>query len=316
MDIVDESERQRALDLYHVVDSFPETAYDDIACLAAQLCGVPIAMVSVIDRDRQWFKGATGIEATQTPRSIAFCDHAIRNPGQLMVVPDATADVRFARNPLVTGPLGGRFYAGMPLVTPNGAAIGTVCVVDREPHELAPAQRQGLAALARLTMNLLEARHRQRELERATVFAGQEMAGAQESAQPVVDHGPCTIAIFEVQDLFGVIQRIGERAVRRVLAQLEQLLHSGLRPERGDNVSHVTDSADMIVMLHGDDVDVVLQPLMELVAAFERQHGVRVLVGIARADDPGERLESVYLRADVALSEAKDAAFAVTAKAA
>ncbi len=316
MDIVDESERQRALDLYHVVDCFPETAYDDIACLAAQLCGVPIAMVSVIDRDRQWFKGATGLQATQTPRSIAFCDHAIRNPGHLMVVPDATADVRFARNPLVTGPLGGRFYAGMPLVTPNGAAIGTVCVVDREPHELAPAQQQGLAALARLTMNLLEARHRQRELERATLFAGQDAVGTQAPAPDAADSGPCTIVIFEVQDMCGVIQRIGERALRRNLAQLEQLLHTGLRPDRGDNVSHVTDSADMIVMLHGDDVDVVLQPLRELVAAFERQQGLCVLVGSARAAEPGDRLESIYLRADVALSEAKDAAFAVRAKAA
>jgi GAF domain-containing protein len=315
MSSLDETERQRALDLYHVVDSFPEAAYDDIACLAAQLCGVPIALVSLIDRDRQWFKGATGLQATGTARDIAFCDHAIRTPGQLMEVPDATMDTRFARNPLVTG-LGGRFYAGMPLVTPGGAAIGTVCVMDCQPRELDDVQRQGMAALARLTMNLLEARNRQRELERAALFATQEAPATAEALEETLDLGPCTIAIFEVQDVTAVIQRIGERALRRTLDQLEQLLHTGLRPQRHDSVSHVTDSADMIVVLHGDDVDAVLQPMVDLVAGFERQHGLRVLVGSARSEDPGERLESVYLRADRSLSEAKDMALMLHAKAA
>ena len=299
----DESERQRALDVYHVVDSFPETAYDDIVRLATQICDVPIAIVSLIDRDRQWFKASAGLAMSETARDVAFCDHAIRIPDQMMVVPDATSDPRFKANPLVTGDLAIRFYAGMPLVTPGGAPIGTVCVLDRETRVLSDGQRDGLAALARLTMNLLEARHRQRELERAVLFAAQTATDSPEFDAAPVDPGLCTIAIFEVQDLSAAIKRLGERIFRRVMLQLEQLLHTGLRPKLHDSVNHVSDSADLIVMLNGTDTAVTLQSLRDKVANFERE---RVLVGIAHSEEVNELLEAIYLRADIALSDAKD----------
>lgn len=304
----DESERQRALDAYHLLDSFPEAAYDDIVRLATLLCGVPIAIVSLIDRDRQWFKASAGLSMSQTSRDVAFCDHAIRRPDELMLVPDATADARFQNNPLVTGEMGIRFYAGMPLVTPGGAPIGTVCVIDRQPRVLDDAQRQALAALSRLAMNLIEARHRQRELERAVQFAAQAaMTEALPETSPAsADQGQCTIAIFEVQDLAGAASRVGERAVRRALAQLEQLLHTGLRTERHDSINHVTHSAEMIVMLHGADTESTLQSLRQRVEAFEREYALRVLVGSASSAEINERLESIYLRADIALSAAKD----------
>ena len=302
---LDESERQRALDVYHVVDSFPETAYDDIVRLATQICDVPMAIVSLIDRDRQWFKASSGLAMSETTRDVAFCDHAICFPDQMLVVPDAVADPRFTTNPLVTGDLSIRFYAGMPLVTPGGAPIGTVCVLDREARVLSDGQRDGLASLARLTMNLLEARHRQRELERAVLFAAQAATGSPELDAAPVEPGLCTIAIFELQDISAAIKRLGERVTRRVMVQLEQLLHTGLRPKLHDS-NHVSDSADLIVMLNGADTAATLQSLRDKVASFEREHDVRVLVGIAHSEEVNERLESIYLRADIALSEAKD----------
>ena len=303
---LDELERQRALDAYHLVDSFPEAAYDDIVRLATLLCGAPIAIVSLIDRDRQWFKASAGLPMSETSRDVAFCDHAIRRPDELMHVSDATIDPRFQNNPLVTGDLGIRFYAGMPLVTPSGAAIGTVCVIDHQPRELDETQRQALAALSRLAMNLIEARHRQRELERAVQFAAQAAISDTSADVAPDDHGQCTIAIFEVQDLSGAASRVGERAVRRALAQLEQLLHAGLRPERHDSVNHVTHSAEMIVLLHGADTEATLHSLRQRVHAFEQEHGLRVLIGSASSEEVNERLESIYLRADLSLSEAKD----------
>src|SRR5579871_2985132 len=145
---MDEAQRQRELDRYRVVDSLPDEAYDDIVCLAAAVCGTPTALISMIDRGRQWFKARNGFDRPETRRDEAFCDHAIRAPQQLFEVRDATADARFAANPLVTATNGVRFYAGMPLVTPAGAAIGTVCVLDRVPRALDDAQRASLSALA------------------------------------------------------------------------------------------------------------------------------------------------------------------------
>lgn len=194
-DNVDEVARRRALDTYRVLDSLPEAAYDDIVKLASTICDVPVALVSLIDRDRQWFKARVGMELRETGRDVAFCDHAIRQPKLLMEVPDARADARFANNPLVTGANGIRFCAGMPLVTPGGAAIGTVCVIDHQPRELTNRQRDALGALARLAMNLLEAQQREREMERTALLA---TVTANEQAE-AVQSGQFTIMIVEVQ---------------------------------------------------------------------------------------------------------------------
>jgi len=309
---VDEAERQRALDIYHVVDTFPEAAFDDIVCLASQLCKVPIALISLIDRDRQWFKAREGLPVSETSRDVALCDHAIRMPDTLLVVPNALEDARFSSNPLVTGDLMIRFYAGMPLVTPGGAAIGTVCVIDHTPRTLDESQRKGMAALARLTMNLLETRHRQRELERAILFAADTATGSLEpdTAFDLEAANQCTIAIVELQDLSEATHKIGERAMRRALAQLEQLLHTGLRPQLHDSVNHVTGSPELIVMLHGSDTADTLAALRERVAAFEREHSLVVLVAAAHSMEVNEPLESIYLRADLALSQAKDVQYA------
>ena len=151
----DEVRRLHALQSYAVLDTDAEQAYDDLTALAAQVLGVPIALVSLIDRDRQWFKSRVGLDVTETPRSQAFCDHAIRAQ-DVMVVPDATLDPRFANNPLVLGEPHIRFYAGAPLVTPGGLALGTLCIIDREPRTFDEHQRATLAMLGRQVMAQLE----------------------------------------------------------------------------------------------------------------------------------------------------------------
>jgi PAS domain S-box-containing protein len=152
-----EPERLDALRRTGVLDTAPEPAFDELTRLASLICGTPMAMVSLVDAERQWFKSKVGIEAEGTPREHAFCAHAITQ-GDLFVVPDATADQRFADNPLVTGETHFRFYAGMPLMNPEGHALGTLCVVDREPRQLNDAQREALRALARQAAAQLELR--------------------------------------------------------------------------------------------------------------------------------------------------------------
>ena len=152
-----EEDRIKKLLDYRVLDTDAETVYDDLSAIAAQICGTPTALVSLVDVSRQWFKAKVGIEATETPRDIAFCAHAILQP-EVMVIPDARLDQRFANNPLVTGEPFVRFYAGAPLITPEGHALGTLCVVDSEPRDLSAAQIESLAALARQVVSQLEMR--------------------------------------------------------------------------------------------------------------------------------------------------------------
>ena len=158
--------RLEALHRFRVLDTLPEDAYDDLVLLASVICGTPIALVSLVDTDRQWFKARRGLPDEQTPRTISFCDHAIRTPGELMVVEDATRDARFAGNPLVTGQPGIRFYAGAPLVTEDGYALGTLCVIDQRPRQLGSDQANALAALSRQVMRLFDARQQNLELQR------------------------------------------------------------------------------------------------------------------------------------------------------
>lgn len=182
----DEVTRQQALESFRILDSLPEQSYDDIVTLAAHICSVPIALISLIDSERQWFKAKVGLDAPQTPREQAFCAHAILNPSDIMEVPDATLDPRFANNPLVTGEPGIRFYAGAPLVTPFGSALGTLCIIDRVPRRLTPPMAKALKALARQVVRLLELRRALAELETLTQ-AQQERQQQLEATQKRLD---------------------------------------------------------------------------------------------------------------------------------
>ncbi|GAC1618624.1 MAG: hypothetical protein PVS2B2_05190 [Candidatus Acidiferrum sp.] len=149
--------RVAALEKYAILDSEPEQAFDDLALLAAYICKTPIAMVSLIDGERQWFKSKVGTTATETPRAAAICSTAIQQ-SEVFVVPDALKDERFQDNPLVVSEPHIRFYAGAPLITEEGYALGTLCVVDLVPREFSAEQKDALKTLGRLVLAQMEFR--------------------------------------------------------------------------------------------------------------------------------------------------------------
>ncbi len=161
-----ETERLAALRAYEILDTGTERAYDDLTALAAYICGTPIALISLVDASRQWFKSKVGLAQSETPREAAFCAHAIMG-SRPMVVRDALVDPRFAKSPLVVGEPHVRFYAGYPLVTDDGLALGTLCVMDRIPQRLNPQQKRAMKALARQVMALLELRRVSAQLAQA-----------------------------------------------------------------------------------------------------------------------------------------------------
>jgi serine phosphatase RsbU (regulator of sigma subunit) len=179
LDSVSEAERLRALDEYAILDTAAEAQFDCITRLAARICEMPIALISLVDAERQWFKSAFGLDESvrETPRDQAFCAHAIVDDRMLEVV-DATLDPRFRDNPLVTGEPGIRHYAGQPLVGHEGHRLGTLCVIDTRPGRLTESQQQSLQDLSTLVMSLLEIRRRQYEDLRLRTELNLEMENA------------------------------------------------------------------------------------------------------------------------------------------
>jgi len=159
-----EAARLDALHEFDVLDTLPEKDYDDLTRLASVICDTPIVLVSLIDKNRQWFKSRYGIDAVETPREQAFCAHAIHQYG-VFIVPDASLDVRFRNNPLVTGGPSIRFYAGAPLTTPEGFNLGTLCVIDRKPRELTEQQQDALVVLSRQVVAQLMLRRQVKQLK-------------------------------------------------------------------------------------------------------------------------------------------------------
>lgn len=152
--LLDEANRLEAVKSYNILDTLPEKEYDELTQLASHICQTPIALISLIDEQRQWFKSAHGLDLQESPRAIAFCNHTIQSPQDVFVVPDSRLDERFAQNPLVTNDPNVIFYAGVPLVDDQGYALGSLCVVDRKPNQLSSAQLSALKVLARQVVNL------------------------------------------------------------------------------------------------------------------------------------------------------------------
>jgi anti-sigma regulatory factor (Ser/Thr protein kinase) len=198
MTLDDEAARLAALRRYRILDTEPEQRFDDLATLASQVCETPIALITLVDADRQWFKARVGVSATSTARSVSFCTHAMTQR-ELFLVPDATRDDRFRNNPLVTGEPNIRFYAGASLTAREGHPLGSLCVIDKVPRTLTRDQAEALEALRRQVEAQLELRRNLIELG-AALAARDRAEGAQ--AQLVADLGT---ALDHVGKLSGLI---------------------------------------------------------------------------------------------------------------
>jgi GAF domain-containing protein len=168
-----ESARTEALHKYAILDTEPEQAFDDFVLLASFICKTPIALISLVDEDRQWFKSKIGLSLSETARDVAICATAIQQP-DVFVVPDTLNDERFRNNPLVVAEPNIRFYAGAPLIDEEGHALGTICVIDRIPREFAADQQAALKALSRLVLAQLEFRRNLMLLKEALVDRSKE----------------------------------------------------------------------------------------------------------------------------------------------
>ena len=161
-----ELKRRESLASYAILDTDPEPSFDDLTHLASFICKTPIALITLVDEHRQWFKSKVGLSSEETSRDIAFCSHAILQT-EMFVVPDALQDARFRDNPLVGGEPHIRFYAGIPLINEDGFALGTLCVIDKQPRSLSDAETSALKALSRLVLGQMELRRNLMALKNA-----------------------------------------------------------------------------------------------------------------------------------------------------
>lgn len=339
--LADEAARQATLDAYRILDTPREAAYDDLVQIAAAICDVPIAVVTLIDRDRQWFKAAHGLEASETSRDVAFCAHAILDPGETMIVQDAREDARFNDNPLVTGAPNVRFYAGAPLLAADGQPLGTFCVVDDRPRELQPAQRTALEALSRQASRLMELHrisrelrlqleergwyeqqllHYQRELEHQNADLAEQsltdpLTGLanrrafsrtldQAVSQASAQGTALAVAIVDIDHFKSINDLHGHAEGDRVLQALGAML---LSTEAARGRVARFGGEEFVRVLPGRSTAEALQEsecLREAVAALPTGLPVTISVGVASLQ-PGEDGASLLARADQALYQAK-----------
>ncbi|MBA3850036.1 MAG: hypothetical protein C0502_08575 [Opitutus sp.] len=244
-----ESARLAALRSYAILDTPPEREYDDLVALAAEICGTPLAFISLIGESRQWFKAAFGATDRETPRETSFCAHAICAGEGLLVVPDATADPRFAGYANVTGTPGIRFYAGAPLVTAEGFALGTLCVVDLEPRQLTAAQAQALLVLRRHVVNALE-------LRRALNTQHSAIAALHAAQGELERQRASAVAAMEAKSRFlATMSHEIRTPLNAVVGMTELLALSSLTPPQAEAVEIIRTSSQLLLRLVSDILD-------------------------------------------------------------
>lgn len=338
-----EQARLQALRRYRILDTLPEPVFDDVVRIASTLCDTPQAVLTFIDEDRQWFKARVGIEGEETERSIAFCDQAIRRPDAVTVVNDASVHPVFRAYPQVTGPDHLRFYAGAPMVTPDGHALGTVCVVDQVPRDLSDAQVSALRGLARLVVQLLEARSAQldgqrqlaerelvtqdllryqRELETqnselATEAhhdtltgllnrSGMRRATEQAHASGWATSGPFCVAVLDIDHFKRINDSLGHAAGDRVIQCLGEEIR---RCVRGGDIAVRYGGEEFLVMMPATPAagarSVVERIRQQLAAREDLPIAVTVSAGLAMGLAGRDEPEAVFRAADQALYVAK-----------
>ena len=292
-----ETARLEALRQRAILDTPPEAAFDDLTTLAAHICEAPMAMITLVDEDRQWFKSCVGCPLVETRRDIAFCSHTILQP-EVWVVPDALADDRFADNPLVTSKPHIRFYAGAPLVTPDGHALGALCVMDRQPRKLTEEQGQALRVLAHHVVTMLELRRSLQEQLRAEAERDRAQAAlyvANEALERRVQErtGELESQRAYLNELFentpeAIVLLDTEHRVVRVNGEFTRLFGYTIDEARGRNIH------DFLVP----------DELKTEAEAYRRQiqHGERVVAESVRLRKDGSRLDVAILGVPITIS--------------
>ncbi len=239
---VREAQRIEALLRYDVLDTPAEPALDGLTQLAAQICGVPMSLISLVDEQRQWYKARVGIEVTETSRSVSFCVHALQEPG-VLVVPDALEDQRFQNNPLVLDEPRIRFYAGAPLITPQGESLGTLCVMDRVPRNLEPEQLEALEILSGLVMTHLELKRQAVELQQAQVRSSAVVEYALEAIVTMDHQGRVTEFNPAAEKMFGHSRA---EALGREVAEL--IIPEAYRERHREGIARYLCSGESVVL--------------------------------------------------------------------
>jgi diguanylate cyclase (GGDEF)-like protein len=317
---ITEATRQLLLQRYHILDTPPERDYDDIVQLAATICETPVALISFIDGDRIWFKARIGNPASEKPRNSTMCDHVMSFAGDIVIVADIETDERFAHRRDAFRDSGMRFYAGAPLITPEGHAVGTVCVLDRVPRQFSAEKVQALAILARQVMAMLELRRHVNLLQSANANLAEHSATDPltgipdresfdkkllvEGARAQRTKQNMTLLLIEIAGINKYREDHGNIAADNACQTVAQIIAANARPY--DYVARFDDSKFSIILpgTQYQEAAIVAGRLKKFIAATSFPHAPLALnIGIAcvTADSDGPSLlaqAAIALQAD------------------